>query len=100
MKLLLLLCRKLEPNETVDFGVGGFFPFGFDGTLAGAATCFYAFFGFDCIVATGTVLLSRINFVTFHLATNILPCEVVYYIPVCNALCGQKYRVTSLNYSV
>lgn len=46
------------------------------------------------------VLLSRINFVTFHLATNILPCEVVYYIPVCNALCGQKYRVTSLNYSV
>lgn len=46
------------------------------------------------------VLLSRINFVTFHLATNILPCEVVYYIPVSNALCGQKYRVTSLNYSV
>lgn len=32
------------------------------------------------------VLLSRINFVTFHLATNTLPCEVVYYIPVCNAL--------------
>lgn len=46
------------------------------------------------------VLLSRINFVTFHLATNTLPCEVVYYIPVCNALCGQKYWVTSLNYSV
>lgn len=74
-----LSADQIKKNvTTVNAGRGGFLPYSISGVLSGAATCFYAFVGFDLVATTGEETENPRRAIPISICLVLVVCCTVY----------------------
>ncbi|CAF2714816.1 unnamed protein product [Rotaria sp. Silwood2] len=71
--------NQIKQNQSIiQAGTGGFLPYSFSGVLSGAATCFYAFVGFDLVATTGEETENPRMAIPISIGLVLCVCCIVY----------------------